>query len=178
MKIWTFKEQSQFESLKANGELYGDYSKILETWDHFIEPYNWIKTKIPKMNKDYYPIWAWTKKPKLSHPLFSNYKNSQQLLIELEVPDQDCLLSCFSLWHCVLNDMVVCNHDNDKIYDRYKRLEKSNPSRYEKLKLRSWDRILNPKWFETTEYLQVCVAKIEKSQIKSIMKCGVKLEQI
>lgn len=175
MRIWTFKDQSQYESLMNNSILFGELKYIQKEWEEFIPSYNWMKNKIPNNQDGEYPIWAWNKKPKLTHHLFENYKNTGDYLIELEVPDDQCLVSCFSNWHCVLNDVVLCR---DNIFELYEKLEKINKSKYDKLKLRSWDRIFLEKWQNKKGYLQVCIAKIDKSQIVNVEKCGDKIEKI
>lgn len=170
MRIWTFKTHRQLDILLNQKELSGNRAFIEKEWDHFISPYNWIKQFIPHQKPQDFPIWAWSKKPDLTHALFSDYKNTGEYLVELEVPDELCLVSCFSLWHCVLNDMVVCKFDNDKIYDRYKKLELKNNRRYEHLKERSWQRIFDRRFMEKSEYYQICVSKIKADQIISYVQ--------
>lgn len=168
MRIWTFKTQEQLDKLNKDKSLSGDYSFIKNEWDHFIPAYNWIKKFIPHQEADGYPIWAWTAKPKLNISRFQGYRKSRQYLVELEVNPEDCLVSCFSLWHCVLNDMVVCRFDNEKIYEHYQQLKNINPERYEQLKERSWQRIFDTRFIEPSKYLQVCIAEIKLDQVISV----------
>ena len=153
MRIWTFKNQKQYDLLLKQQFLTGDINHIKETWPQFLEAYDWIKKFVPENNNNNnnYPIWAWNKKPDLRKKMFSDYIKSGEYLIELEVPDNLCLISDFSLWHCVLNDMVVCkwNTDaSDKLYDLYKKIEVKDKAKYDVLKEKSWERIFNIKYFE------------------------------
>lgn len=172
MRIWTFKTKQQLDILLNQKVLSGDKKFILKEWDYFISPYNWMKKFIPKQNPKGFPIWAWTKKPDVNHVLFKEYENSGEYLIELEVPDELCLVSCFSLWHCVLNNSIICNfNDNDRIYNLYCKLEEKDIKRYNHLKERSWQRIFHPRFMEKSDYYQVCVHQISLDQV-------IKYEQI
>ena len=94
--------------------------------------------------------------------------------IELEIPDNEVLISSHSFWHEVLNNRDIwddydykSDDDFDMLYEKYQNLEKSmNPEEYQKYKVKSWEKIFT---FDDT-YKQCVFWNLRKSDIRRVQE--------
>lgn len=121
----------------------------------FRAAYEWLavqmKSRVASSPKDaQYPFWAWalidgvSKKPDLRRTEFNNYVG-ENVVLEIEIPDIDVLLSDEENWHYVLNDWYL--HD---VSDNEGKWEKTDmwfdglpPDTKDSVKQKSWERIFD-----------------------------------
>ena len=72
---------------------------------------NQMKKKILTYNNEY-PIWSWIRKPDLRCGGLLN-PGEKGVLLEVCIPEERVLLSCFEHWHCVLNNAPVTDDENE-----------------------------------------------------------------
>ena len=132
-----------------------------------------------------FPIWAWHtrnflhKKPDLR---MSGYgaKGEECVCIEIEIPDNEVLLTDFDAWHFVLNKWYL-NTDcwNDETYEEDEKWLKtlSDEQRKEEIE-KSWQGIYNLETKETDwmcrgKYIQATFWVLKKENIKKVQffKC-------
>ncbi len=126
MKIWTFQSTEVYQKLLEQDIYYCniDKSELCQEFKSFKTAYNWMRTQMYKrlsgINTNTWPIWCWYKwnnkhkKPDLRYAEFK-YREADEYLIELEVPDDQVLLSDFDNWHFVLNG--IDNEDWQEIFN-------------------------------------------------------------
>ncbi|MBO4821545.1 MAG: DUF3841 domain-containing protein [Prevotella sp.] len=131
MRLWTIQGIEIYEQLKRDGIAYC----TKPYWGDepiFMYAYQWMAKQMrqrigePPIDGIEYPIWAWyqydsAKKRKPPRSL-DNIPEGMSAYMEIEVPDNEVLLSGFSVWHAVLNQ---CPIDDWKAIDKVEeRLEK------------------------------------------------------
>ena len=171
MRLYTVQPKEVWEQIKSGQDFICDKKKseYLDETDisnrGFINGYNWLvkqmNKKIQNPDKIEYPIWAWYKREGINeypdlNGLGLGY-NEPCVMIELEVPDEEVLLSDFDLWHCVLNDSYIYDEkltdwDNDILIPINEDKEKS------------WEEIFN---VETAKYIQATFWKISRDMVIS-----------
>lgn len=124
MKVYTIQTVAFYEALMQNGVVYCNK----ESWFSGIYQlqYDWMAEQMrkrvgePPLQGIKYPIWVWyqyiSKKnpvPKMS-PKDILEGQTEAVMLELEVPDNEVLLSNFSSWHLPLNHWAICNRSEDK----------------------------------------------------------------
>lgn len=126
VKVWTIQTEAAYEELKAEGTLYGDWSRVDKD---FKKAYYWLCHQMENRGmrlRGRPPIWAWQTKPDLRHNAHLE-KGEKGVRLELEVPSVELLASNYSAWHCVLNDHYLTSTDaeTDKAFsdDGYTRDE-------------------------------------------------------
>lgn len=87
---------------------------------HFRRPYDWlvghmVARGMTRPGPNVYPLWAWTTEQRLRE-CYAAYedepaKDPEGVLVEIEVPDDQVLLSDYMLWHCVLNGTNASDED-------------------------------------------------------------------
>jgi hypothetical protein len=117
MKIWTTQAKEFYDLLMEQGYAYCLH--ICETaeegWKY---PYDWMVEQMrkrigePPLPEIKYPVWAWYqygsgkhRKPELCRDTMScgECPSGIEVMMELDVPDNEVLLSDFDLWHVPLN---------------------------------------------------------------------------
>jgi hypothetical protein len=92
----------------------------------FYAAYDWMRQQMAKRIEGYqggWPWWAWhtwatldgkpVHCPDLRRERFNCALGDIQIRIELEVPDEKVLTSCFDGWHCVLNQWFLCHTEEE-----------------------------------------------------------------
>lgn len=130
INVW---EKLQQEKVLLADPLLGDH--IDPDWpekggtleeDRFYIAYDWMRQQMTKRIPDYqgnWPWWAWhtwgqrdgqpLHKPDLRYERFLYADGEQHVRIELQIPDDKVLLSCFDGWHSVLNHWYLCYTDEE-----------------------------------------------------------------
>ena len=128
-----------------------------------------------------YPIWAWalidsvSKKPDLRRGEFNNYVG-ENVVLELEIPDSDLLLSDEVMWHHCLNNWYLHGESNDEFDEaKWKETEDwfdSLPSvEKESVKFKSWERILDKDdKINDWKFVQATFWELRVEQIKSVRR--------
>lgn len=125
-----------------------------------------------------YPFWAWalidgvSKKPDLRRTEFNNYFG-ENVVLELEIPDTDVLLSDEENWHYVLNDWYLhdVNDENDK-WEEVDAWFDSLPSGEQGLlKRKSWERIFDKHDADNGwNFVQATFWELKTEQVKSVRR--------
>lgn len=124
----------------------------------FEKEYKWLQKQMRKRIKyeDDNLLWVWVSKPDLRCSGHLQ-RGTKGVLLEIELPIEDVLISDFMSWHCVLNDFPIELYDNENI-DKEK----------------SWERIFDIELMKTLkdytncDKLQGTTGKIPIKNIKVI----------
>ena len=113
MKFYTIQTLEFWNNNKNNKYLSNDYSFILEDFDI---PYKWMYSQMTNRIYEFDDsmIWVWTKRPDLR---CSGYleKGKKGVLLEIEISEDNVLLSEFDLWHLPLMDITVEIYEDEQI---------------------------------------------------------------
>lgn len=102
MKCYTVQKLSAWEEAKQKGFLTGNKTYINEEW--FLSYYLWMMKQMAKRIKNYhneFPIWVWLD---ASNICFSELLDDEWVLLEIDISEEQILLSNFEAWHFMLND--------------------------------------------------------------------------
>lgn len=181
MILWTIQPYNLWEDFQKEKIFYTKkplhlYDKEWSTFEWRMS-YAWMIVQMrkrigpaPKGIK--WPVWAWfqyldstKRKPDLRYSEFKKHEKSVR--IEIEIPDDEVLLSDYSLWHLPLNKgPIYKTMKEDKDFDR--RLEefigielhkypsnKPYPEPFHSEMLKSWELIFEMKKFTRSKYCGV-----------------------
>lgn len=165
MKLYTIQSQNAWVEAQHVGFLVGNKEYV---WSEFLEPYQWMMDQMSKRLHNYdgeYPIWLWCHKPDLRSSGHLNRGTIGELL-EVELEDQEVLLSDFMAWHIVLaNSFLSLTEEEDHLYETGSLTMK---------KEESWERIFHYNDLRCFEYwkgpsdLQGVTGKIPTERIKHL----------
>lgn len=195
MIIWTTQQKEFYDELMQNGFAFcrqlSDLGKDMEL------AYRWMSDQMrkrigePPLPEIQYPVWAWYqygsgkwRKPPLSEEALScgDGPSSVEVMMELDVPDNQALLSDFDLWHIPLNySGYLIRHKRSSLKKAekqfgYRNLEKFPPD-VQKMYFKSWEKIfeLRPKHKSSyTKYIQTTLWWVKKEWLVSTetIECG------
>lgn len=157
MKIWTFQDPEVCKIIRQIGIYYPDKNKCDERncYPQFEYAYQWITDQMakkikPRNNIDPVPIFGWytqNGKPGVTNlKLPMNQYQQDMILLELDIPDNEIVLSDYALWFDVLNN-VSCipakteREAKTRDFIHYKGITKLFPKKYQVLKEKSWENI-------------------------------------
>ena len=126
MLLWTIQDYTAYQDLLINGTLTAneDYIDV-----DFKRSYDWLAGQMQKRglilpNEVKYPMWAWYQwkgKRKKRDMRESGYaqRGTKIVRLEIEIDDEDVLLSDFDLWHYVLNNWYLpINEQEDAEFEK------------------------------------------------------------
>ena len=131
MKLWTIQHRAAYEEMLQTGVLRANSAYIFD--EFFRDSYNWMVEQMKKRIGNppegvELPIWAWyqwegnRKRPDMRHHGRSSEKGVPIVLLTVDVPDDQVLLSDFNYWHVVLNDgEVIFPYDENSVYSKKER---------------------------------------------------------
>lgn len=182
MVLWTIQPIEVYNYLLEKGTYTCDGRKV----DPFFrERYKWLckemRKKIGKPPKNVnFPIWAWHtrdfkhKKPDLRNNDYGQ-KGEKLACIEIEIPDNEVLLSDFDAWHFVLNKWYLNTDCWDKeTFDKdHEWLDSLTQSERNKVIEESWQGVFNldPKetsWCARGKWIQATFWELKKENIKKV----------
>ena len=116
--------------------------------------YNWMvdqmKKRLPNYNCEY-PIWLWLKRPDLRYGGHLE-KGLRGVLLEVDIDENDVLLSDFIAWHCVLNnDFLSISEDEENGITNITKEE-------------SWERIFDLDLLRQSEYVLENISDVDVIQ--------------
>ena len=178
MRVWTIQPVDVMEEINRKGFYVCNPDKAMYISDpevSFKDSYDWLVKEMYKRvgsapSGVSYPVWAWYsrdwkhKKPDLRNAGYDT-PGTRCVCIELEIPDNEVLLSDYDLWHYVLNkwwiDDSTCEEDSLSVDYR------------EKLKVDSWSKIfdltpVNTKWMCKGRYIQATFWVLRKENIVDV----------
>ena len=140
MILWTIQSIKAYKSLCENGVLIAgeDHAIFESSWD---AAYKWladqmkIRIGVPPEGV-IYPIWAWyqwegkRKRPDMRSHNVTDTPGKTIVLLTIDVPEDEVLLSDFDLWHFVLTGACIEDEISDGEYSKDEIIE-------------SWNKIFN-----------------------------------
>ena len=183
MILWTIQPEEIFDLIQKEGVYRCDPEKG-EIDPCFLESYDWLVNKMrkrigPPPAGVTYPVWAWYrqdgkhKKPDLRSERWCYGNNGEKYVcLEISIPSDQVLLSDFDEWHCVLNDFLASNTEEE--YEKIKKYyEALPPEEQTKYKDKNWERIFNIKrlkndWTTRGDWVQATFWELKKENIKKI----------
>ncbi|WP_458407641.1 DUF3841 domain-containing protein [Anaerotignum sp.] len=185
MKLWTVQPLFIYEQLSKGMTYYCDEElcSLLDI-DHIKQAYEWMAQQMEKRvslppEGVKYPVWAWHtiggkhKTPDLRQAMFRNFKGSY-VCIELEIPDDEVLLSDYDAWHMVLNDQYIDFSFSEDEYNRaIAYFESLSKEEQKNQKIKSWDNVFfitpyHNAWTSMGEYIQATFWELKPEYMKSV----------
>lgn len=186
MQLWTMQPVEVYEILMQDGVFRTDPQKV--DMPEFLTAYDWLnqylERKTEKPATVSYPVWAWyrfngkEKKPDLRHSCYGR-RGEKMVCLELEVPDNEVLLSDFDLWHFPLNnwwlDIDVFQDDyTEEQYDESHRwFDSLSKENQQKEKDKSWQKIFDIEpyendWIAKGKYVQAVFWELKLEYVKKV----------
>ncbi len=182
MILWTIQPEEVYKNIMESGFYHCDYNK--SGMKHCQLQYDWLVSQmIKRIGKRpsgvEYPVWAWfqwtekRKKPDLRNERWGNgWKGERFVLMEIEIPDKDVLLSDFDAWSIILVNGLLSNTEEE---DRLLELKYSSLSEIEQKKMKSqnWEGVfdlskVNNEWMRKGESIQATFWELRKEQILDV----------
>ena len=182
MILWTIQEEKVYLNLLDTGYYRCDFSKS-EMQD--CKPqYDWLVEQMKKRIGDppegvSYPVWAWhtwwedQKKPDLRNERWGNgWKGERFVRLEIEIPDDQVLLSDFDAWSIILlHGLLSETEEEDKLLNgRYAALPADEQ---QKMQAINWEKAFDvtPKnngWMRRGSSIQATFWELKKEQIRKV----------
>lgn len=159
MKLWTIHPVEVWEWLQQQGFYRGAKELVYED---FLDSYDWFIIEMekrlgPRPEKESYPVWAWKQwngvhiRPDLRFSSFLE-KGTRGVRLEIDIPDEQVVLSDFDKWHYVLNYWYLEENEEDgELFDKeikkrgldyYQQKPLPDPYYHQKI-VDSWQRIFD-----------------------------------
>ena len=142
MRVYTIQTVAFYEELMRNGVVYCNRESEC-CLDSKVQ-YDWMAEQMrkrvgePPRPEIKYPIWVWYQyiSKKRPVPTMSSKdmekEETEAVMLELEVPDNQVLLSNYFIWHLPLSHWAICNKNEDKqLYKELGEYEKAHGKCYE-----------------------------------------------
>ena len=184
MRLWTIQPPEVYNMIMDKGYYSCEASKSsLLNEEDFKDAYDWLipkmEERIGKAPKDTtYPVWAWhtwnwnRKKPDLRT---SHAKRGTELVcMEIEIPDEDFVLTDFNAWHYVINKWHHTYVKSEEEWEKqYKWFESLSEEEKRRELEKSWEHVFNIEkidtpWVIQGAYVQATFWKLKKEQIKKV----------
>jgi hypothetical protein len=187
MKLWTIQPIEVYEEIEEKGYYICDIEKARERNEYFdicfLDAYNWLIEKmVEKIGKPSdeikYPVWAWHtydwKRKSSDLRVRQGTRGQKMVRMEIDIPDNEVVLSDFDAWHNVLNKWCDLDCNNEEEYDReYEKFEKLSPEEQKRVTIESWNKIfdltpIDTDWNKNGKYIQATFWKLEEKHIKKV----------
>lgn len=193
MRLWTVQPYSVYELIQKEGIYRCDanLSDNLKYYYQFVNAYEWICKKMkerignpPAHTK--YPVWAWYavegehRRPDMRKCYLKVFEKS--VLLELEIPDTEVLLTDHTMWHRVLNNSInyKANYMDSISSEEWEELVEQENNYYNILtaeekkvyKEKSWEKIICSPESSFPKYVQATFWELKESQIKKVWILG------
>ncbi len=179
MRIWTIQPETLYEQVKVEKVIHCNPAL---TYEYFRKAYDWLAQQMavrvgPPPDGVLYPIWAWhtidgkNQKPDLRRSGYKSY-DARPVCLELQIPDNQVLLSNFDAWHIVLNDGYYFDYTNEEeadIQDAW--FDSLPPDEQTNVKTKSWEKIFDifsPNADSEGFYVQATFWELRLEQVVSI----------
>lgn len=187
MRLWTIQPFEVWEELNRKGYFICDPKKadyISDKEWNFKESYDWLvnqmELRIGRRPKGVsYPIWAWYmrdwkhKKPDLRNVGLGT-KGEKSVCIEIEIPNNQVVLTDYDAWHYVLNnwyfDNSTCEEEWEKLHNKF---DKLSNEKQKIVREQSWQKIFDispyeSSWFQRGRYVQATFWTLYLKDVKSV----------
>lgn len=173
MRLWTFQPPLA-ATLLRDGATWRCRPEMSSFWelDDFRRSYLWLveemEKRIPKPRTVRLPIWAWyinhgkNQKPDRRRKSFN--REGDNVLLQLEIPKEEVLLSSFDSWHAVLNNVPLISEEEwEKDFEK---ASLKSDAMGESEKLQTWKTIFSPAPEE--DFVQACFWEIRPEYLMKI----------
>ncbi len=185
MKLWTLQPLTILNEIAATGtyRYKKELSYNLTKQNALTNEYQWLMEEMEqrighKPEGVEYPIWAWhTWKGKQQSPDTNSaaflQRNEDKVLLTLEIPEKEVVLTDFDAWQYVLNGGYVPSHEDieqfEEIQNHIDSLDENELNRFIQS---SWKNVFQTTRIDTAEYqrgyfIQATFWEIKKDYILS-----------
>ena len=131
MKLWTIQHKVAYDEMLQTGVLRANSEYIFD--ELFRDSYEWMAEQMKKRIGNppdgvELPVWAWyqwegiRKRPDMRSHGRSSEKGVPIVLLTVDVPDEQVLLSDFDYWHVVLcHGELIFPYDENAVYSEEER---------------------------------------------------------
>lgn len=169
MEILTIQNKSILKDIDKGKVAYPCDVQIIKDHltDKFLHSYDWMVKKMYQNgvnnSKTLYPFWGWAifdYSKNLDDVAIDSWKaysgySTNKVIIKMDIPDNEVLLSDYNMWHCVLNNIYCNNMTTEQTYDDLNDAYDKLPPNYKYFEMvTSWDNIFNITEF-TNEFCNV-----------------------
>ncbi|MCR5480133.1 MAG: DUF3841 domain-containing protein [Ruminococcus sp.] len=150
MRVWTIQKPTAYAEIIKNGIYLTDPKMISKD---YLKAYDWFKEQLEsvvyKPEEASYPVWAWYKKNGLQKkPDFriAGYAETGTELVcmELEIPNEEVLLSDYDDWIYVLNGWYIHDSAAEQNWEtEQEMLDNLSEAKKEKATEISWEKIFD-----------------------------------
>ncbi len=183
MQLWTIQPLEVVDILITKQEFICDSSKAFGLIDNaFTDAYNWLVKEMekrigPRPTGVEYPIWAWhtrnfkRKRPDLREGGYGK-RGEEAACIEIDIPDNEVVLTDFDEWHTILNDSysddTYTEEDWDAAHDWFDSL---SVDKQREVKEVSWQHVFNIDPYKSDfrvrgSYIQATFWKLRYNQVR------------
>ena len=182
MELWSIQPESVFQEILSTGKYRCDITK--SQMQNCMEQYGWLVQQMtyrigPPPEGVGYPVWAWyqwdenRKRPDLRSERWGNgRKGDRFVLMELDIPEQDVLLSDFDSWSIILLHGFLANSEEEclQLEAQYDSLPKEQQRI---LQRKNWERAFDispfrSDWTTRGRSVQATFWELRKEQILSV----------
>ncbi len=182
MILWTIQPEEVYKNIIETGIYRCDFARSgMKDWKL---QYDWLVNQMinrigEKPAGTDYPVWAWfkwrgrRKKPDLRSERWMNGRMGERFVcMEIDIPEQQVLLSDFDAWSIILLDGLVT--DSEKENEILKKAYSSLSAEEQKeMKRRNWERIFDLKviendWVTRGRCVQATFWELHRKQIKKV----------
>lgn len=182
MRLYTVQPFEVLDAIEKNGYFVCTKEKSVN-YDDFHDAYEWLSQEMIKRGicpeyDNTLPVWAWYLHGGLNKLDLSKaglgIPKERMVCLEIEVPENQVLLSDFIAWHDVLNDSWSDDSKNEQEFDALHEWFDALPSsERERIKIDSWQRIfdispINTDWRIQGYYVQATFWKLTEDMIKNV----------
>lgn len=182
MTLWTIQPERIYCFILKTGQYTCDPGQVVMS--EFTKMYDWLALQMKERIGEppegiIYPVWAWHtqsskhQKPDLRSERWSNgYDGDKFVCLEIEVPDEQVLLSDYDLWSLILLDVLITEteEEDNEIEKTYKAL---TPEKQLELKYENWKRVFDVTpfdnaWMRRGAWIQATFWSLKKDMIKKV----------
>ena len=184
MILWTIQPLEVWKELNEKGYYVCDTKRAPCIIDgSFVDAYEWLVTvmneRCKKPSGVECPVWAWHttnwehKKPDLRKSCYGK-KGEKCVCLEIEIPDDEVILSDFEEWHRVLNDSYCDSSLSEEEWEKELKWFDNLPrDDREKVKRESWMNIFDVTPFENEwtvrgRYIQATFWRLNLNNVKKV----------
>ena len=183
MILWTIQGEEAYNQILETGVYRCDKARSV-MGEYLGDSYVWLSEQMKERIGNppvgvVYPVWAWymhegrRKKPDLRRERWANgWKGERFACMEIDIPDEQVLLSDFDLWSIIIIDALISySQDEDEVlekqYDSLKQEEKAH------FKYRNWERVfdlapMENEWMIKGDSIQATFWELRKEQIRDV----------
>lgn len=185
MKLWTIQPIHVYQLILETGAYRCETEKC--QYLHvpaFDTAYRWLAEQMrerigPPPDGTEFPVWAWHTwdwkhiKPDMRRSEFKYFK-THHVLLELEIPDEQVLLTDHGTWHFAINDSYFGDAKNDAEFDEEMAWFDTLPADVQTQKKReSWTKIMDvtpvdTDWAKNGQYIQATFWELRRDNIKKV----------